>query len=567
MKRMIQQLTCILIYLLCLCLLASCMAGAPGDGEIGTNGDALLDRWFGGSSKDESIAGDSAAPMAPSGGGATGDGSVGEGGAGFEQQAGLLTGAEWNDNDHFDAFVEKITGQGNGWYEIAAKWNQVATRRVRVRVHNGQGEAVRLADVSLLDEQGNVFYTSVTDANGDAYLFYGLDPKEEGHGYSPYSVRVVAQDGKTLTHVLEEGERRLTLALEATHAPTKLDVMFMIDTTGSMGDELEYLKAEMGDVIRRVASESNVSVRTSVNFYRDKGDEYELRYFDFREDIDEVVKLLANQKASGGGDYEEAVDTALDYAVNQARWDEEAVKLMFLVLDAPPHYTVDTVRTINDAIMKAAEKGIRIIPVASSGVDTTCQVLLRTWAVMTGGTYTYLTDHSGIGGSHQKPDVENVKVERLNDMLVRIIREYVEGTRWDLIAPVDPHKYDCEGIEQAVASEIKIAYCKFTCEKNYGGDLRFEPSDMVVIRYEGKIGECHIVMMGGDEIDYADAERVEVVAGYALLFGNGQPVYAYHDGDFYTIGEAYEAGLLSSENVYALSLIFRLGESGDLTDA
>ena len=79
---------------------------------------------------------------------------------------------------------------------------------------------------------------------------------------------------------------------------------------------------------------------------------------------------------------------------------------------------------------------------------------------------------------------------------------------------------------------------------------------MFIIRYEGKIGECHIVMMGGDEIDYAEAERVEEIAGYHLVFGSGQPVYAYHGGNFYTIEQAYEAGLLSSEDVYQLSLIF-----------
>jgi hypothetical protein len=196
-----------------------------------------------------------------------------------------------------------------------------------------------------------------------------------------------------------------------------------------MGDELEYLKAEMGDVIRRASGEDNISVRTSVNFYRDKGDEYELRYFDFREDVDEAVSLLAKQSAAGGGDYEEAVDTALDFAINQARWDENAVKIMFLVLDAPPHYDAKTVSSINASIQKAAEMGIRIIPVASSGVDTTCQVLFRTWAAMTGGTYTYLTDHSGIGGSHQKPDVESEEVMPLNDLMVSIIQEYLYGSQ------------------------------------------------------------------------------------------------------------------------------------------
>jgi hypothetical protein len=302
--------------------------------------------------------------------------------------------------------------------------------------------------------------------------------------------------------------------------------MFMIDTTGSMGDELEYLKAEMGDVIRRVASESNVSVRTSVNFYRDKGDEYELRYFDFRSDVDEVVSLLAKQRAAGGGDYEEAVDTALDYAINQARWDEDAVKLVFLVLDAPPHYTADTVRTINAAITKAAEEGIRIIPVASSGVDTTCQVLFRTWAVMTGGTYTYLTNHSGIGGSHDKPDVEEETVELLNNMLVRIIKEYVEGKpeteeSENFIQAENVVSIEVSGRPEAEVYERnftsaemieRIAECMNTLDLN--GDLQENPGELdgfvylIVVKYQD--GGEQTLCLSGNFIRLPDNEWYEI---------------------------------------------------------
>ena len=118
------------------------------------------------------------------------------------------------------------------------------------------------------------------------------------------------------------------------------------------------------------------------------------------------------------------------------------------------------------------------------------------------------------------------------------------------------HKYDCDNIEQQLASEIKTAYCRFTCEKNYGGKSCFEPSDMWVCRYEGKIGDCQIVMMGGDEIDYTDAFRGVEVAGYHLVFGSGQPVYAYHNENFYTISEAYEKGLLSKADIYQIGTIF-----------
>ena len=440
------------LFLLCLCLLVGCAAvaptepeggdpagkepgnSAPLDGEIGSNPPTSNSP---GSSKPGSSADAEgsdapseepeldAAPVPPGADEAPGDGTIGGSGSGFEHQAGQLTASEWNDNDHFAEFIDKINAQGNGWYDIAAKWNQVATKRIHVRVHNGSEQAVHLATVTLLDANGGVLWSAVTDADGDAYLFYGVSPSVAFE--LPASIAVVARDGKKLTHSLTGNEAEVVLALDSESSVTKLDVMFMIDTTGSMGDELEYLKAEMGDVIRRVAQECGIGVRTSVNFYRDQGDEYELRYFDFRSNVEEVVSILAQQRAYGGGDYPEAVGTALNYAMNQASWDKDAIKIMFLVLDAPPHYNADTIATINRAIVKAAEQGIRIIPVASSGVNTECQVLFRTWAALTGGTYTYLTDHSGIGGSHDKPDVEETNVELLNDMMVRIIKEYVQG--------------------------------------------------------------------------------------------------------------------------------------------
>ena len=152
-----------------------------------------------------------------------------------------------------------------------------------------------LAVVSLLNANGDILWTAVTDADGDAYLFYNVNHSVSSsmEALIPSSIQVTAPDGKRMTHQLQGNETEVVLALDTAAAVTKLDVMFMIDTTGSMGDELEYLKAETGDVIRRVASESNVSVRTSVNFYRDKGDEYELRYFDFRSDVEECVAFFA----------------------------------------------------------------------------------------------------------------------------------------------------------------------------------------------------------------------------------------------------------------------------------
>lgn len=121
---------------------------------------------------------------------------------------------------------------------------------------------------------------------------------------------------------------------------------------------------------------------------------------------------------------------------------------------------------------------------------------------------------------------------------------------------VDVHVNDDTRIAQQLSSEIKTAYCGFTNEMNYGGESRFNPSDIYVIRYEGKIGNAEIVMIGGDEIEYTSAERVLEVAGYSLVFGSGQPVYAYNNGCFYTIEDAYEKGLLSKADIYKIGTIF-----------
>ena len=223
-----------------------------------------------------------------------------------------------------------------------------------------------------------------------------------------------------------DSEFTFTLDGEAKPASKTLDLMIMCDATGSMGDELEYLKAELEDVVTRIKQENaNIPVRISVNFYRDEGDEYVVREFPFTPDLDAAVRAISEQSADGGGDTPEAVHTALDSAVNSHDWDEDSVKVMFLVLDAPPHEDAQIIDQVIKHTRTAAEKGIRIVPVAASGVDKSCEYLLRSMAIMTGGTYTFLTDDSGIGYSHTEPTIGSYDVEKLNDMMVRIAGEYI----------------------------------------------------------------------------------------------------------------------------------------------
>jgi Mg-chelatase subunit ChlD len=207
-----------------------------------------------------------------------------------------------------------------------------------------------------------------------------------------------------------------------------LDLGFLVDATGSMGDEMTYLQSELKDIVRRVrAVEPDLDIRVSVVFYRDRGDAFVTRSLPFTRTIDDAVSFMSATSADGGGDFPEDMNAGLEDMMRQ-RWSRDAVpQMLFLLADAPPQQYAGADYTYHDAIRDAAAKGIAIYPVAASGVDKPTEFLFRAMAVMTGGKYVFLTDDSGVGDSHEEPDITGYKVERLNDLMVREIRGYVAG--------------------------------------------------------------------------------------------------------------------------------------------
>lgn len=335
-----------------------------------------------------------------------------------QAQAGLLTSGEWCDNENFD-FWKNLISSRQEWSGIAKKWELNTLNRIAVNVTDGT-EPVGNVTVKLMSGT-TLLWESVSDNSGNAYLFDDFDGDNQ---YIPTKI-IAEQNGTVLAEVEYSQGDNIELKLETARKNVNaLDLMFVVDTTGSMGDELYYLQTELKDIVERVSSENQIPVRVSVNFYRDTTDEYVVRSFDFTEDEDEAVMCISRQDANGGGDYEEAVEKALDDAVNNHSW-ESSTRLMFLILDAPPHYNANNAAKLSDVLLKASAEGIRIIPVASSGVDTETEFLCRTFSLATGGTYTFLTDHSGVGGSHLEPTIGHYQVEKLNDMIVRIIGEYI----------------------------------------------------------------------------------------------------------------------------------------------
>lgn len=210
-------------------------------------------------------------------------------------------------------------------------------------------------------------------------------------------------------------------------AHTTLDVALVIDTTGSMSDELAYLQAEFDAIAASIAAQyPNSEQRWALVVYRDNGDEYVTRSFDFGDGVSGFRERLEAQHADGGGDYPEASHAALA-AMNQLAWrsDPATARLAFWVADAPHH--AERAAEIAAAVDVAAAQDVHLYPVASSGVDELTEYSMRAAAQLTLGRYLFLTDDSGVGGEHKEPTIPCYFVTRLDDAILRMVDIEMSG--------------------------------------------------------------------------------------------------------------------------------------------
>ena len=339
-----------------------------------------------------------------------------------QPEAGLLTAGQWTDNDNWGFFTNLVNAETIAFPSFGLD----PRNRTLVNVKNSDGKPVVNAKVILLDKDNNVLWSSLTDKQGRGYLFTdegkAAASVEVEYGGKKQSVPVENVSSGTQGEQLSTGvELDVTLDTESkSYKP--MDIMFIVDATGSMSDEMGFLQREFTAITNEIGTEN---VRYAVNFYRDEGDDYITKCSDFTDNIKELQTSLNNEYAAGGGDTPEAVAEVLDESVFKSSWNDESVKLAFLIFDAPPHDGKE--EEIRKAVEAAAEKGIRIIPVVSSNSDRGTELFGRALSIVTGGTYVFLTDDSGIGDSHLEPIIGSYEVRSLYDIIIDIINDYRQG--------------------------------------------------------------------------------------------------------------------------------------------
>lgn len=358
-----------------------------------------------------------------------GDYGPGEG-QGGGAEAGVVTAAEWNDLLNWDFWGKLMTGD---YSKMNGYWGFNTSKRIAVKLVS-EGDAPVVGVPVKLVKGEECLWETISDNKGEANLWLAVNNVQD-----PVSVadcRVVIDgaeqpDAPSLWawDATEPVINEYAVASSASLGNT-VDIAFIVDATGSMGDEIAFLKSDLKSILEKVgAMETDRTIFTGTVFYRDSdGDEYLTKFSPFTTNISSTMGFIGEQYADGGGDTPEAVHSALEAALSDLQWHKSAYsKMAFLILDAPAHRDhPGVIESLQKSVRQFASMGVKLIPVFCSSYEKDCEFMCRQFAILTGGTYVFLTNDSGVGGDHIQASVGDYQVEHLNTLMVRLITKYIQ---------------------------------------------------------------------------------------------------------------------------------------------
>jgi hypothetical protein len=327
-----------------------------------------------------------------------------------------------DDNAEFTEFV-KFLASWSDRGDTAGKASLLDVRgRDFIRVVDSQGRPIPTAQVQVTDEVKDKAVWAATTF---------------GDGRAPFYPRVAAGSAKYVVEASWGGQRGranwdgmsdLVLTLNTGKnitSPIQLDVLFAIDTTGSMQDEIDQIKSSLLSVTDKLKGlKQEFDLRYGAVLYKDLGDEYITRTYPFTSNIQAFAQALQSVNAGGGGDEPESVNQALAETV-RAPWRPGAAKVVFLVGDAPPHMDYPGDVPYGQSLKAAVARGIRIHSVAASGLNPLGTLVWRQVAQFTRGKFIFIeygsaaatAESHGVTGAFKSNNLDDIIFEQIRDEL------------------------------------------------------------------------------------------------------------------------------------------------------
>ncbi len=342
-----------------------------------------------------------------------------------------LKAGEVDDNQRWSEYLQFTTD-----YEGPPVHRTNLADRQIITVLDRDGNPVPNALVTVSDNGKNLA-EYLTYADGRTLIFPEALQNRPASGESPWQRGQldvsVERDGFTSETSIVPGEgetHTVTLDGKMTYGSNvPLDVLFLLDSTGSMDDEIQQIKTTLQSIAKRVSNlPANPDLRFGMVSYRDRDDTYITRLHDFDGNVERFQQTIRGVRANGGNDYPESLNQALHEAVNDASWRENAIRLIFLIADAPPHLDYPQDEDYAVEMARAREKGIKIFSVASSGLDQQGEYIFRQIAQQTMGNFLFILYRDGPQGKLDTPhSVEQFTVNNLDGLIVQLIEMELAG--------------------------------------------------------------------------------------------------------------------------------------------
>jgi Mg-chelatase subunit ChlD len=197
---------------------------------------------------------------------------------------------------------------------------------------------------------------------------------------------------------VDSQEQKKPVVNQMPKARPKIDVVFALDTTGSMSGLIDGAKRKIWSIASFIAQgQPKPELRVGLVAYRDRGDAYVTRFYDLSDDLDTVFEHLTSFEAGGGGDTPEHVSKALYDAVYRASWSQEqsTLKQVYLVGDAPPHTDYNDGFDYRKIAKHANEIGIHINTIRC-GSDPSTQLVWNEISTAAAGEYASIDQSGGM---------------------------------------------------------------------------------------------------------------------------------------------------------------------------
>lgn len=317
-------------------------------------------------------------------------------------QATPLKAGSVDDNLKFDDYLQYMQS-----YQGGPVLRFDVSERYIINVVDSNSRSVANSLIKIYSNQQLIF-EGKTYSNGQILFFPRAIPAA---GQARQFEVVAEKNGQKVSKTFsrqEQGQRSSTWLLEfkislrpqLAETP-KLDLLFLLDSTGSMGGEIRRIQQTINEIANQISGmPGNPKVRYGVVTYRDRGDSYITRKFGFTENLSEFSSFLNSIQADGGDDYPESLNAGLHVAISEMNWNNaDGVRLTFLVADAPPHLDYQDDYSYITEIVNAGKKGIKVYSIGASGLDKPGEYVFRQLSQITLAQFLFITR----GGDEANP--------------------------------------------------------------------------------------------------------------------------------------------------------------------